>query len=71
MTEQEQTDMFNAALKDATSDIVKRMISVAGESAIGGDADEAIIKRARTGLREFAKGAKLIRTAIADELSNL
>ena len=69
MTDQEQDAVFAAALKDAASDLVKRMIDVAAQSAIAGDADEEILKRARHGLAEFARGAKLLRQALAAEMS--
>jgi hypothetical protein len=69
MTKQEQDDVFKQSVKDAASDLVKRMIDVAGSSAINGDSDEMIIGRARRGLNEFVRGAKLVRSAVDVELS--
>lgn len=67
MTHLDMSEVFNDALLDAAKERVALMIRVASDSAIAGDSDDEIVKRAREGLREFAKGANLLSEAVAIE----
>jgi hypothetical protein len=71
MSPQEQDEVIKAGIKDAAQDLVKLMAGVAGGSITAGDTPEAVIARARLGLRNFVIGADLVAKAVEAEFGPL